>query len=204
MSMTPYSDEFMEAKVNNIYQGDASQGLAGVFVNLTLMIEENGETMRPTLKGDIQRHLLGVIHRRNNNIGNSALYVESPPGSVSNIQDLDECLSADLNDCHPEATCSNIFGSFRCKCSLGYRDPHADMPQRAGRECLTCSDTFCNNRGSCSFDVGGNQVCKCIGSYYGNTCEVDGEVLAVAVGASVAAIIIIILTLICLVMWRFV
>lgn len=202
MSMTPFSDEFMEAKVNNIYQGDPAQGLAGVFVNLTLMIEENGETIRPAVKSDIQRHLLGVIHRRNNNIGNSALFVESPPGSVSNVQDLDECLSPELHDCHPEATCSNTWGGFRCECSAGFRDPHFDQPHKAGRECLSCSDSFCNNRGSCSFDAGGNQVCSCSGTYYGTTCEVDGEVLAVAVGASVAAIIIIILTLICLVMWR--
>lgn len=204
MSMTPFSDEFMEANVNNIYQGDPAQGLAGVFVNLTLMIEENGETTRPALRGDIQRHLLGVIHRRNNNIGNSALFVESPPGSVSNVQDLDECLSQDLHDCHPEATCSNIWGSFRCECSAGFKDPYADQPHRAGRECLTCSDAFCNNRGSCSFDTVGNHNCACIGTYYGATCDIDGEVLAVAVGASVAAIVIIILTLICLVMWRWV
>ena len=131
MSMTPFSDEFMEAKVNNIYQGDPAQGLAGVFVNLTLMIEENGETIRPALKGDIQRHLLGVIHRRNNNIGNSALFVESPPGSVSAIQDLDECSSHDLHDCHPEAVCSNTWGGFRCECSSGYKDPFADQPNRA-------------------------------------------------------------------------
>lgn len=202
MSMTPFSDEFMEAKVNNIYQGDPSQGLAGVFVNLTLMIEENGETMRPALRGDIQRHLLGVIHRRNNNIGNSALFVESPPGSVSNVQDLDECMRHDLHDCHPEAICSNVWGGFRCECGAGFRDPHADSTYRAGRECLSCSDSFCNKRGTCSFDTGGNQVCSCSGTYYGATCEIDGEVLAVAVGASVAAIIIIILTLICLVMWR--
>lgn len=202
MSMTPFSDEFMEAKVNNIYQGDPAQGLAGVFVNLTLMIEENGETTRPALKSDIQRHLLGVIHRRNNNIGNSALYVESPPGSVSALQDLDECVSHDLNDCHPEAICSNIWGGFRCDCIDGFKDVYADQPSRAGRECHTCSDSFCNNRGTCSFDAGGNQVCVCLSSYYGATCDVDGEVLAVAVGASVAAIIIIILTLICLVMWR--
>ena len=202
MSMTPFSDEFMEGKVNNIYQGDPAQGLAGVFVNLTLMIEENGETTRPAVRGDIQRHLLGVIHRRNNNIGNSALYVESPPGSVSQIQDLDECTSPDLNDCNSDAMCSNVWGGFRCECDRGFRDPHYDQPQRAGRECLSCADTFCNNRGQCSFDAVGNQVCTCNGSYYGSTCEVDGEVLAVAVGASVAAIIIIILTLICLVMWR--
>lgn len=86
MSMTPFSDEFMEANVNKIYNGDAAQGAAGVFVNLTLQLEENGETLRPNVKSDIQKHLLGVIHRRNNNIGNSVLYVESPPGSVSNLQ----------------------------------------------------------------------------------------------------------------------
>ena len=40
------------------------------------------------------------------------------------------------------------------------------------------------------------------GNYYGDKCEVDGEVLAVAIGASVAAVVIIILTLVCLCMWR--
>lgn len=88
MSMTPFSDEFMVARVNKIYNGDATQGAAGVFVNLTLELEENGDTLRPNLKSDIQKHLLGVIHRRNNNIGNSVLYVDSPPGSVSNLQGL--------------------------------------------------------------------------------------------------------------------
>lgn len=164
-------------------------------------MEENGETLRPQLKSDIQRHLLGVIHRRNNNIGNSALYVESPPGSVSNLQDLDECTSSELNDCHPEAICSNIWGSFRCECSQGLRDPWADQPQRAGRECNSCPESFCNNRGDCSYDNSGNQMCSCVGSYYGTQCEIDGEVLGVAIGASVAAVIIIVLTLICLVMW---
>jgi hypothetical protein len=112
MSMTPFSDEFMDVTLNNIYQGDASKGMAGVFLNLTLMIEEGLQTMQPNVRNEIQRHLIGVIHRRNNNIGNSALYVESPPGSVSAIQDLNECLSRDLNDCHAEATCTNLWGSY--------------------------------------------------------------------------------------------
>lgn len=43
---------------------------------------------------------------------------------------------------------------------------------------------------------------SCSGNYYGNQCELDGEVLGVAIGASVAAVIIIGLTLVCLVMWR--
>lgn len=45
-------------------------------------------------------------------------------------------------------------------------------------------------------------IFRCTGNYYGAQCEVDGEVLGVAIGASVAALIIIVLTLICLVMWR--
>ncbi|XP_053689205.1 uncharacterized protein LOC128738238 isoform X2 [Sabethes cyaneus] len=203
MSMTPFSDEFMEARVNGIFTTNpASQGLKGVFVNYTISLDENAETLRPQLKSDIQRHLLGVIHRRNNNIGNSALYVDSPTGAVSSVQDVDECTSDDLNDCDEEATCTNMFGTFRCECGYGFRDPWADQPQRAGRECLSCPDSYCNNRGTCMYDNANNkQICKCLGSYYGTQCEIDGEVLGVAVGASVAAVVIIVLTLICLIMW---
>jgi len=43
---------------------------------------------------------------------------------------------------------------------------------------------------------------RCAGNYYGAHCDIDGEVLAVAIGASVAAVVIIGLTLICLCMWR--
>nr|XP_019553906.2 proteoglycan 4 isoform X2 [Aedes albopictus] len=203
MSMTPFSDEFMEARVNGIYTTNpAATGLRGVFVNYTISMDENAETLRPQLKSDIQRHLLGVIHRRNNNIGNSALYVDSPTGAVSSVQDVDECTSDELNDCDDEAKCTNMFGTFRCECGYGYRDPWADQPQRAGRECLSCPDSYCNNRGTCMYDNANNkQVCKCLGSYYGTQCEIDGEVLGVAVGASVAAVVIIVLTLICLIMW---
>ncbi|KAK9886647.1 hypothetical protein WA026_017568 [Henosepilachna vigintioctopunctata] len=78
MSMTPFSDEFLGVRVNGIYSGERSAGQAGVFVNLTLQLEENSDTSRPTVRGDIQKHLLGVIQRRSNNVGNSALWVESP------------------------------------------------------------------------------------------------------------------------------
>uniref|UniRef100_A0A182WIQ2 EGF-like domain-containing protein n=1 Tax=Anopheles minimus TaxID=112268 RepID=A0A182WIQ2_9DIPT len=209
MSMTPFSDEFLEARINGIYTVNPSSGssasgapASAVFVNYTVNLDENAETLRPALRSDIQRHLLGVIHRRNNNIGNSALYVEAPTGAVSSVQDVDECTSDELNDCDEEAHCTNLFGTFRCECNVGFRDPWADQPQRAGRECLSCPESYCTNRGTCSYDNANNrQVCKCLGSYYGTQCEIDGEVLGVAVGASVAAVIIIVLTLICLVMW---
>ncbi|XP_060656394.1 uncharacterized protein LOC132791476 isoform X2 [Drosophila nasuta] len=201
MSMTPYSDEFMEAKVNNIYRGDPNLGGSGVYVNLTLKLDESVETLRPNLRSDVQKHLLGVLHRRNNNIGNSVLYVSSPEGAVSALHDLDECQSPELNDCHASATCSNSWGTFHCACEAGLRDPWADQPQRAGRECQSCPDAYCNNRGTCSYNDEGIQTCACDSSHYGAQCEIDGEVLGVAIGASVAAVIIIVLTLVCLIMW---
>lgn len=159
------------------------------------------ETLRPNLRSDVQKHLLGVLHRRNNNIGNSVLYVSSPEGAVSALHDLDECQSPELNDCHASATCSNSWGSFQCACEAGLRDPWADQPQRAGRECQSCPDAYCNNRGSCSYNEEGTQSCACDSTHYGAQCEIDGEVLGVAIGASVAAVIIIVLTLVCLIMW---
>ncbi|XP_026281185.1 proline-rich protein 36-like isoform X3 [Frankliniella occidentalis] len=222
MSMTPFSDEFMGARINRIFlapslaedlAGDvlvpgglpdakhANASVQAVFVNATLQLEEAAAATRPnTLAQDVQRHILGVLHRRHNNVGSSALWVASPAGAVAPLRDVDECAEPELNDCHAQAHCSNVFGSFRCSCNEGLRDPWAGNPQRSGRQCEACPAEYCNHRGECRFD-GTNQVCHCTGNFYGTQCEVDGEVLGVAVGASVAAVVIIVLTLVCLCMW---
>ncbi|XP_058798321.1 uncharacterized protein LOC131668284 isoform X2 [Phymastichus coffea] len=200
MSMTPFSDEYVGSSVNNIYQGDISQGQGGVFVNATLKLAYEPRTARQSLAGELQKQLLGVIQRRYNNIGNSALHVDSPAGSISNLQDLDECASSELNDCHSSATCTNTFGGFTCSCRLGLKDPHKSDQSTSGRTCLSCASSHCNNRGTCSYKDD-QMHCTCTGNYYGAQCEIDGEVLGVAIGASVAALIIIALTLVCLVMW---
>nr|XP_018902435.1 PREDICTED: uncharacterized protein LOC109034002 [Bemisia tabaci] len=209
MSMTPFSDVFLGSRVNNMYTQRSGSGAASggslanpgpVYVNLTLQLAESAETLRPAVKHEIQKHLTGVIHRRSNNIGSSALWVDTPPGSISQIHDLDECSSQDLHDCHSVAKCTNVFGSFQCTCPEGYRDPWQGNHMKAGRTCETCDPAHCNHRGECSYQ-NAQPVCKCTGSYYGNQCEIDGEVLGVAVGASVAAVLIIVLTLICLCAW---
>lgn len=145
--------------------------------------------------------MLGVIQRRNNNIGNSALYVTTLEGAVSYLHDLNECQSKELNDCHKHAICINSWGRFLCTCEPGFRDPLSNQPLRAGRICESCPKSFCNNQGNCSYTNEGIQRCLCDKTHFGSQCEIDEKVLIVAIVASTAAVIVIVLTLTCLVMW---
>ncbi|CAB0016472.1 unnamed protein product [Nesidiocoris tenuis] len=85
MSMTPFSDAFMGAKLNNIFTMPGASHKP-VFVNMTLQIEESLESKRPQVKQEIQKQLLGAIHRRSNNIGTSPLWAV-PANSVSALQE---------------------------------------------------------------------------------------------------------------------
>lgn len=87
--MTPFSDDFINSRINSIYVAkNLENNEPAVYVNLTLQLEENLDTTRPAVKQDIQRHLLRVIQRRNNNVGNSAVWVNTPPGSVLALQGM--------------------------------------------------------------------------------------------------------------------
>ena len=86
LSMTPFGSDFLKTKLNNIYRGDKAKGESGIFANLTLQLVQNSETVKPSVKHEIQKQLLGVIQRRNNNIGLSGVWVNSPVGSISNLQ----------------------------------------------------------------------------------------------------------------------
>ena len=48
--------------------------------------------------------------------------------------DLDECASADDNNCDANANCTNTVGSFTCECHPGYVDSSSDYP---GRNCVS-------------------------------------------------------------------
>ncbi|KAI5708238.1 hypothetical protein M8J77_018771 [Diaphorina citri] len=223
MSMTPFSDIFMAARIHNIYPAKNN----GLTLNMTLQLAENADTLRPPITGELSKHVQGVIHRRQNNVGNSALWVDNSPGVVSLVQDINECSSPELNDCSPAARCTNVFGSFQyinecsspelndcspaarctnvfgsfqCTCPEGTRDPWVGNLHQSGRTCESCDPSNCNHRGTCSYQTG-QPVCKCSGSFYGAQCEIDGEVLGVAIGASVCALLIILVTLMCLCSW---
>ena len=94
MSMTPFSDEFVGVRVTRFYPATSSV----VMGNFTIQIEApniinsanannlNALAARTTLAHDIQRHLTGVIHRRHNNVGDSAIWVDSPNGAVAPLE----------------------------------------------------------------------------------------------------------------------
>ena len=71
--------------------------------------------------------------------------------NTCHFSDLDECASSELNDCHSSATCTNTWGGFTCSCNTGLKDPHKNDPTVAGRTCLSCPSSHCNNRGMCSY-----------------------------------------------------
>lgn len=68
--------------------------------------------------------------------------------------DRNEC-GLDLDDCHPNATCTNITGGFSCRCTTGF--------QGDGR---TCTATPCN----AGFETGPNNTCV-----DSNECTLDTD-----------------------------
>ena len=36
------------------------------------------------------------------------------------LQDINECVDPEGNDCHENSTCTDTFGSYTCTCMLGY------------------------------------------------------------------------------------
>ncbi|KAB7495076.1 hypothetical protein Anas_09061, partial [Armadillidium nasatum] len=187
---------YMDSSVNKFYS------LGGrVIVNSTVKLLHTPQTSSPTIRKSLQRHLIKVIQSNNNFVGNSMLSVEGPLNPVPDVSDVNECFDSSLYDCHSEAVCTNTFGSYTCDCKTGFTDRYPEDPNKSGRFCDSCSRDFCSKRGECRIDENGLHVCICEDNYYGSRCEIDGEVIAVAVGASVAAVVIIILTLIFLCMW---
>ncbi|KAF0288392.1 sperm flagellar membrane protein [Amphibalanus amphitrite] len=195
MSGTTMRDIYMGNKVTSFY---LLRG--GVALNTTVSLLDTTQTRREQVTDELQRQMNRAIRANDNLIGDSSLFVEGPSSPVPRVLDLDECEDADQHDCDENAECSNVFGSFTCKCKSGYDDRYRKDEQKAGRYCDSCTDDYCSDRGTCQiFD--GEKTCQCRGAYYGAQCEIDGEVLGAALGATAAAAVIIIATFICLCKW---
>ena len=51
------------------------------------------------------------------------------------IDDFDECLSDEYNDCSDHAFCENMKGSYTCTCKQGYLDLSQGSNSLPGRVC---------------------------------------------------------------------
>lgn len=195
-STSKLSKVFLGSKINRFYS------VAGkTIVNASINLELNNSTNSPSIRRYVQQELTRVIAVRNNNIGESQLWVDGSLNAIPRVEDLNECSNNELNDCSKYGKCFNEFGTFRCECLPGYEDKFPNDRLKSGRFCLTCSPQYCSNRGEC-FVVNGERECKCKGNFIGSKCDIDAEVLGVALGGSVAALIIIIITFLCLYMWK--
>ena len=195
-SLSKLSNVFMGAKVNKFYS------LGGkTLINASVALESNEATATSSIKKLVQQEVARVIATNNNLLGDSVLSVDGSLNAVPRVEDLNECSSNEWNDCSKNARCINEFGSFRCMCLEGYEDKHPGDQFKSGRVCSACSPQYCNNRGEC-FIVNGQRECRCKSNFIGSRCDIDGEVLGVAVGGSLAALVIIIITFLCLYMWK--
>ncbi|XP_049272239.1 proteoglycan 4 isoform X2 [Rhipicephalus sanguineus] len=195
-SKSSFSRLFVDATVNR-FQSAGSK----VMMNATVQLEDNDITRVPSVKRVLQHEVVNMINRRNSNIGESRLYVDGLLNSGLAVDDVNECNDVTLNDCSKNAICENVFGTFRCTCKAGYTDKYPDTKWKSGRTCTACAPDYCNNRGDCRI-ANGQRECSCRGKYIGSRCDIDGEVLGVALGASITAVIIIVLTLVCLCLWN--
>jgi len=170
-------------------------------VNATVELDRTNATQSVSIKRIVQQEISRLIASRNNNIGDSQLWADGSISTVPRVDDINECSNTELNDCSKFATCFNEFGTFRCVCMPGYEDKYSQDNLKAGRYCASCSPAYCSNRGECLI-IDGEKECKCRGNFIGSKCDIDGEVLGVALGGSIAALIIIIITFLCLYMWK--
>lgn len=191
---TQLAKQFMGARVNKFFDRKGK-----VWANVSVNLEANNMTK---IENKIQplfgQELLKIIGQsKQKPLGDSTIMLDSKE-AVSRLTDINECSNKDLNDCSKFATCTNEFGGFQCQCLAGYEDKYmSEERSKHGRVCLGCSPSYCSNRGECSISDG-QKHCKCRPNFIGARCDIDSEVLAVAIGGSLVGIIILIITFWCL------
>jgi len=154
MEMIPLTSHYVTSSVNKFYAIGNK-----VIVNASVFMDQSPETQSVTVRPTLTKQLLNLIGQRNNNLGISRLFVDTTANPITAILDLNECGAPELNDCSPDAECINTAGSFTCECKAGFSDPFVNDPNQVGRQCNSCTRSYCNNRGDCSIDKG-KKICQ--------------------------------------------
>ena len=97
---------------------------------------------------------------------------ECPNGTIGDAitacTDIDECSSANLNECHKDGKCTNNFGSYECSCHTGYNGD--------GKDCSlgdACDPNPCDENAVCTTVVNETtheaaHKCACSTGWQGN------------------------------------
>ncbi|KHJ44769.1 EGF-like domain protein [Trichuris suis] len=73
------------------------------------------------------------------------------------IRLINECEQRELNDCSPNAWCTDTLDSYQCHCKRGYVDRSPDMLRYPGRICLAKKVNECYLQ---QHDCSSNAICK--------------------------------------------
>jgi len=57
------------------------------------------------------------------------------------LADIDEC-ELDMDNCHVNATCADVFGSFGCTCNIGFEGDGVNCVGKTEYENLFCDTLF--------------------------------------------------------------
>ena len=57
------------------------------------------------------------------------------------LADIDEC-ELDMDNCHVNATCADVFGSFGCTCNIGFEGDGVNCVGKTESESLFCNTLF--------------------------------------------------------------
>ncbi|OZC08479.1 hypothetical protein X798_04540 [Onchocerca flexuosa] len=85
---------------------------------------------------------------------------------------INECESANLNDCDRHAECIDLEGGYECRCKEPYRDE--SPPGQPGRicrfnECSISTDNTCDKKFAICEDLDDGYTCRCKAGYYDNS-----------------------------------
>lgn len=192
-NVTDIRSNFIGADVIDIKDGTKPEGRAvpqdGVLVNYTIQMTRNSPADEKLLRQQLEHSLRST----NFSIGGSDLYSSA---IIENLQDINECLDDEYNDCSRSAICINKRGTYECKCKEGYEDLDLKFPGRiCSGEIKNCD--YCGGRGDCIMNDDDVKTCRCHRMYLGKKCEINGLVIAIALPIALAFLILLAFGLLC-------